>query len=84
MSAASDGKSALEDCEVWDGDQRCECREERGSQKLLAQENYLHRLLSYYALILECYRLIEVHLGVHSLRPERALHGSVRELIRNS
>jgi serine/threonine protein kinase len=84
VSAAPDGKTALKGYEVWDGDQRCAYREENGCEKLLAQEDYVYRLLGEHANILECYGLIEVHQGVHSLRLERAPYGNVREFIRNN
>jgi len=58
-------------------------REENGCEKLLAKEDHVYRLLGEYPHILRCYGLVEVHPSVHSLRLERALHGNVREFIRN-
>jgi len=81
VSASSDGKTALKGYEVWDGDQRCAYREENGCENLLAKEECMYRLLGQHAHILECYGLIEVHPGVHSLHLERAPHGNVREFI---
>jgi serine/threonine protein kinase len=69
---------------IWDGDQRCAYREENGCEKLLAQEDCVYRLLGEHSHILECYGLVEVHPGVHSLRLERAPYGNVREFIRNN
>ncbi len=84
VSLASDEKTALKGYEVWDGDQRCAYREENGCEKLLVKEDGVYKLLGKHAHILECYGLIEVHPGVHSLRLELAPYGNVREFIRNN
>lgn len=84
MSAESDNKTVLKGYEVWSGGRRCAYREENGCEKLLAQEEYVYQLLGEHTHILRSYGLVEVHPSVHSLRLERALHGNVREFIRNN
>ncbi|KAH6714571.1 kinase-like domain-containing protein [Leptodontidium sp. MPI-SDFR-AT-0119] len=84
VTTANDGKTVLKGYEAWDGDHLLALREENGCEKLLAKEDHVYRLLGEHPHILRCYGLVEVHPSVHSLRLERALHGNVREFIRNN
>ncbi|PMD18498.1 hypothetical protein NA56DRAFT_672340 [Hyaloscypha hepaticicola] len=58
VSIASDGKTAFKG-------------EENGYEKLLAQEDYVYRLLDEYANILEYYGLIEIHPATPSSQDNR-------------
>ncbi len=84
MTAANDEKIVFKGYEAWDGDRLVALREENGCEKLSAKEDHVYQLLGEHPHILGCYGLVEVHPSVHSLQLERALHGKVREFIRNN
>ncbi|KFY30748.1 hypothetical protein V493_01694 [Pseudogymnoascus sp. VKM F-4281 (FW-2241)] len=79
VTATTDGQSVWKGYEVWIRGKRCASRDE--CEDLLAKEARIYQRLGQHANILWCDGLVEVHLGVHSLQLERALHGNVREFI---
>jgi serine/threonine protein kinase len=84
VSAASDGKTALKGYQVWIGDTCCAAKQHSdGCEESLAREEMVYQHLGEHIHILQCYGLVEVHPGIHSLQLERAPYGNIRQFIRD-